>query len=82
MATTAIDTLRYARRLKAAGVPDAQAEEMADALGSELVENLATKANLDAAVSKLQGTMLLLKWMVGFNLGFSCAVLWLLLTMR
>ena len=76
MATTAIDTLRYARRLKAAGVPDDQAEEMADALGAELVENLATKTDLDAAVTKIQGTLLLLKWMVGFILAFVVAIAW------
>ena len=76
MATTAIDTLRYARRLKAAGVPGDQAEEMAEALGAELVENLATKADLDAAVTKLEGTLLLLKWMVGFILAFVVAIAW------
>ena len=41
MSTTAIDTLRYARRLKAAGLPEHQAEEMADALGSELADSTA-----------------------------------------
>ena len=74
MATTAINTLRYARRLKAAGVADDQAEEMADALGAELEENLVTKADLDAAVTKLEGTLLLLKWMVGFILAFVVAI--------
>lgn len=43
MSTTAIDTLRYARRLKAAGVPDHQAEEMDDALGNELVDGKGRK---------------------------------------
>ncbi|MDD9979969.1 MAG: integrase [Gammaproteobacteria bacterium] len=65
-----MNTLRYARRLKAAGLPDDQAEEMAEALGEELVEHLATKADL-----------LLLKWMIGFNLAFSCAILWRILDM-
>ena len=36
MSTTTINTLRHARRLEAAGVPEHQAEDMADALGNEL----------------------------------------------
>ena len=65
MATTAIDTLRFARKLKQAGVPEEQAEAMASALGEELTEHLTTKADL-----------LLVKWMVGFNLAFSVTILW------
>ncbi len=68
MATTAIDTLRFARKLRNAGLPDEQAEAMAAALGEELADHLATKADL-----------LLLKWMVGFNLAFSATVLWRIL---
>ena len=65
MATTAIDTIRFARKLKAAGLPNDQAEAMAAALGEELTEHLATKAD-----------MLLVKWMLGFNLAFSATILW------
>ena len=68
MATTAIDTLRFARKLKKAGVPDEQAEAMASALGEELTEHLATKADL-----------LLVKWMLGFNLAFTVTILWRIL---
>jgi hypothetical protein len=68
MATTAIDTLRFARKLKQAGLPDEQAEAMAAALGEELTEHLATKADL-----------LLVKWMLGFNLAFSATILWRIL---
>lgn len=68
MATTAIDTLRFARKLKQAGVPDEQAEAMASALGEELTEHLATKADL-----------LLVKWMLGFNLAFTVTILWRIL---
>ena len=75
MASTAINTLRFARRLKAAGVPEHQAEEMADALGEELVENLATKTDLKAEIAALEtrltwrllgGTALLLTIAVAF----------------
>ena len=65
MAATAIDTPRFARKLKAAGLPDDQAEAMATALGEELTEHLATKADLR-----------LVQWIVGFNLVFSAAILW------
>ena len=76
MSSTAINTLRYARRLKAAGVPDNQAEEMADALGNEFVEQLATKADLEKAVTKIEGTLTLMKWMLGFTLAFVVAIAW------
>ena len=68
MAATAIDTLRYARRLKDAGVPHEQAEAMADAIGSELTVQLVTKADLEAAtanlsagVAKVDGSLAILK---------------------
>ena len=54
MTAAIIDTLRYARRLKEAGVAPAQAEAMADALAVELVPNLVTKTDLGSAVSKLE----------------------------
>ena len=41
---------------------------MAAALGEELTEHLATKADL-----------LLVKWMLGFNLAFSATILWRIL---
>ena len=41
---------------------------MAAALGEELTEHLATKADL-----------LLVKWMLGFNLAFSVTILWRIL---
>ena len=74
MVTTAIDTLRYARRLKDAGVPHDQAEAMADAIGSELVEQLATKVDLDKAVTRLDGSIRLLQCMLGFTLAFVVAI--------
>ena len=87
MATTAIDTLRYARKLKDAGVPADQAEAMADAIGSELVDQLATKADLVATKDELEasvklirtelgGSIRLLQWMLGFTLAFVVAIAW------
>lgn len=54
MEAAVIDTLRYARCLREAGVPPEQAEAMADALSGELIHNLATKADLGAAVAGLK----------------------------
>ena len=72
MATTVIDTLRFARRLKDAGLPAEQAEGLAAALGDEFTEHLATKADL----LLLKAEFVLLKWMLAFNLAFSVAILW------
>lgn len=55
MKATVIDTLRYANRLKNAGVEPGQAEAMSRALNNELTEGLVTKADLDNAVSELGG---------------------------
>ena len=53
---------------------------MADAIGSELVDQLATKADLEASVqllrSELGGAIRLLQWMLGFTLAFVVAVTW------
>ena len=57
MAASIIDTLRYARRLKEAGVAPEQAEAMADALSEEFVPSLATKADLGLLGSELKASM-------------------------
>ena len=49
---------------------------MADTLGNELVEQLATKDDLEKAVTKLEGTLALMKWMIGFILAFVVAIAW------
>ncbi len=43
---TGFDTLAYARRLKAAGVDEAQAEAHAEAVRDAVTEGVATKADL------------------------------------
>ena len=54
---TVIDTLRYADRLKAAGVEPGQAEAMSRALNAELTEGLVTKTDLDAATAALRADL-------------------------
>jgi len=72
MVKTAIDTLRFAHRLKEAGLPGKQAEALAAAIGEEMTEHIATKADQLLLRADLQ----LLKWMIGFYLAFSAASLW------
>jgi len=57
MDATVIDTLRFANRLKEAGVDARQAEAMSRAFNDELSEGVATKRDLDNAVTELKGEM-------------------------
>ena len=54
MKATVIDTLRFANRLKEAGVEPRQAEAMSRAINDELTEGVVTKHDLDAAVAELK----------------------------
>jgi hypothetical protein len=79
MATLTFDTLKFANKLKAAGVPPEQAEAEAAVLSEVLEVNLkelATKEDLksglnqletklDARFEKVLGEIVLLKWMLG-----------------
>ena len=79
MATVTFDTLKFANKLKAAGVPSEQAEAEAAVLSEVLEVNLkelATKEDLrsglsqlemrlDARFEKVLGEIVLLKWMLG-----------------
>lgn len=60
MATSTFDTLKYANTLKAAGVPDKQAEAQASVLGEALTVNfkdLALKDDLTATVAESEGRL-------------------------
>ena len=50
----AFDTLAYARRLKEAGVDDAQAEAHAEAVRDAVMEGVATKADLETSIAGLR----------------------------
>ncbi len=54
MTATGFDTLAYARRLKEAGVDEAQAEAHAEAVRDAMTEGVATKADLGTAVAGLE----------------------------
>ena len=57
MQATVIDTLRYANRLKGAGVDGVQAEAMALAINDELVSGLVTKDDLTLAIGELRAEL-------------------------
>lgn len=72
MASVTFDTLKFANRLKAAGVPSAQAEAEAEALSEVFEMNLAdlpTKKDLRDELklleAKIEGRFVLLQWMMG-----------------
>jgi hypothetical protein len=55
------DTLSYARRLKQAGVPEAQAEAMADATRELVVTDIASKADVAALKTELKADIAAVK---------------------
>jgi len=73
------DTLQYVKKLRAAKVPEEQAEAQAEALRmaldaslSEHAAQLATKgdiAGVKSDIIRLEGRMTLLQWMLGAILG-------------
>jgi hypothetical protein len=79
MASLTFDTLKFANKLKAAGVPPEHAEAEAAALSEVLevnLKDLATKEDLKSGLKdlemklesrfeKLMGETVLLKWMLG-----------------
>ena len=76
MTITTFDTLKFARQLKDAGVPEAQAEAQANAMSAAFAEALdkqvATKADLLQSevkiredISSLKRDNVVFKWMFG-----------------
>jgi hypothetical protein len=67
MASAAFDTLGYFEKLKAAGVPEAQAKVQADTLREIIDDKLVTKDHLDIRLAELKHD--LLRWMLGIAAG-------------
>jgi hypothetical protein len=86
MAAT-FDTLKYAKQLEKAGVPEDQAEIHAEALRGVLDEQITVRfdridqrlVQADKALADVKSDLRLLKWMVTFNLALTVAVLWMLI---
>ena len=84
-----LDTLRLAKRFREAGAIEPLAETIADALRETHEQHLsalvtkadlkadlaATQSAIEVKLSELRGEMTLMKWMLGFNLALSVAVL-------
>lgn len=71
MSTITFDTLKFANKLKEAGVPSAQAEAEASALAEVLDVNLkefTTKDDLKSMEVRLDAKIHVLQWMLGFLL--------------
>ncbi|MBA2594115.1 MAG: CCDC90 family protein [Pseudomonadota bacterium] len=66
MTTVTFDTLKFFERLKAAGVPEAQAKAMAEAQQEALSESVATQLATKADLPELR--LDVIKWMVGLAL--------------
>jgi len=72
---SSFDTLRYVQRLRAADVPESQAEAQAEALREALADQSSGQAGLVAtktdiaevrnAITDVRGDVKLLKWMLG-----------------
>ena len=72
MSTITFDTLKFANRLKAAGVPDQQAEAEAEVLAEALevnLKDLASQADLLSAKVELQQELKLLEHRLIVKLG-------------
>ncbi len=80
MATITFDTLKFVEKLKAAGVPEAQAKAEAEALVSAFSEamdsQLASKSDINrlerelkSDINRLERELIVLKWMVGMVIG-------------
>jgi len=75
MAAITFDTLKFANKLKSAGVPEKQAEAEAEALAEALEVNLkelVTKEYLDVKfqqeLAPIRMDLAVLKWMIGLML--------------
>jgi hypothetical protein len=58
-----IDTLKLTKRLKAAHMPDEQAEALSEGLAESLKESYVTREFLDARLAQLRNEIVM--WLVG-----------------
>jgi len=63
MTAVTFDTLKFAKKLEAAGLPTPQAEAIADAFREATSEELVTRDYLDARLEAAKGD--LIKWVAG-----------------
>ena len=58
MTTAVFDTLKASRKLKAAGIEEAQAEAIVQSMAEAFDDSGATKADLKAAIAEVKADML------------------------
>jgi len=64
MATITFDTLKFTRRLRESGLPEQQAEAIADAFRDAQSEaDLATRQDIELAIRTLEAN--LVRWIIG-----------------
>ena len=73
---TTFDTLKFAQRLEEAGLERKQAIAFAEAQKDAFAEAIETQLATKADTQRLERELLLLKWMIGFNLAFTMAIVW------
>ena len=69
MATMTFDTLKFVEKLKAGGVPEAQAKAEAEALVAAFSEAMDSQLATKSDINRLERELLVVKWMVGLVLG-------------
>lgn len=69
MAAITFDTLKFVEKLKAAGVPDAQAKAEAEALVSAFSEAMDAQLATKTDIGRVERELLVIKWMMGLVLG-------------
>lgn len=80
MSVTTFDTLKFAQRLENAGLEREQAVAFAEAQKEAFAEAIETQLATKGDVQRVGKELLLLKWMIGFNLAFTLAVVWKIFT--
>ena len=75
MTTITIDTLKLTERLETAGFDRKQAEAVVRAI-AEAQDELVTRQSLQVELAPMKTDTAVIKWMVGFNLAFTMAMLW------
>ena len=71
MTAITFDTLRYANRLKSAGVPGEQAEAMAEMqaeVNEKSLTGLVTDAKLEKELGPIRIELAVIKWMLGVQM--------------
>ena len=67
MSTIIFDTLKYVEKLKAGGVPEAQAK--AEALLTAFSEAMDSQLTTKSEINRLERELIVIKWMLGLVLG-------------